>query len=109
MIDRLGIRASGSQSLEDICCMEDSWWQFLSLGSCGVSRENDGLELWRVPKFRLWKITETLRTGPRLYSLSPLGEGGPGWGRVRLEKVLRLYGLLPSHPDSHDTCVSQQS
>lgn len=89
--------------------MEDSWWQFLSLGSCGVSRENDGLELWRVPKFRLWKITETLRTGPRPYSLSPLGEGGPGWGRVKLEKVLRLYGLLPSHPDSHDTCVSQQS
>lgn len=62
--DRLGIRAPVSQSLQDICSMEDTWWQVLSLGFCGESRENDGLEPEEFPKFRLWKITEMLRAGP---------------------------------------------
>lgn len=44
--------------------MEDTWWQVLSLGFCGESSENDGLEPEEFPKFRLWKITETLRAGP---------------------------------------------
>ena len=84
--------------------MEDTWWQVLSLGFCGESRENYGLEPGEFPKFRLWKITETLRAGSRIP-----GERRPGWSRVRLGKVLGLYSPLPSHPDTHAMCVSQQS
>lgn len=73
----------------------------------GVQRER-WIGAWRVPKVQgLENHSNAESWAP--YSLSPLGEGRPGWGRVRLEKVLGLYSLLPSHPDLHAMCVSQQS
>lgn len=56
------------------------------LGFLWESREKDGLQRGEF-LFRLWKITETLESWVPC-PLSLLGEAGPGWGHVRLEKVL---------------------
>lgn len=56
--DRLGIRVPVPWSLGDICHMEGTWWQVLSMDFSGESREENGSNHGEF-LFRLWKIRDT--------------------------------------------------